>query len=182
MDAPDLTELINTNQDKLSADQQHDIEAVYNQLKQIARVQRFKISNHGLNTTSLVNEAWLKTHAGNRTFNDRRHFFAYCALAMRHILLDQARRNKLLTYVDDESALDGQPVYRQSDFLLDLERQLLRLGKYSKRLEQIFTLKFYGEMTFDDISDYLKISRRTAIRDWKKAQAMLSVALGAQES
>lgn len=178
MDERNLTELINSDQSELVQDQQHDLQEVYARLRKIARIQRFKIQNRGLQTTALVNEAWLKTQAGRKTFKDRSHFFAYCALAMRHILIDQARRNKLITYVSDERELDGQPTYLQSDYLLDLEEQLNRLAEYSPRLEKIFTCRFYGEMPFEDIGSVLDISRRTVIRDWKKARTMLAVAMG----
>ncbi len=185
MDNKHLTELLNIGQAELSPDQQHDIEEVYQQLKNIARVQRFKLhgpgkvsgQSSGLNTTALVNESWLKTHSKHKTFSNRDHFFAYCALAMRHILLDQARRNKLVTYVDDEQALDGHPVYKQSDFLLDLESQLERLGEFSPRLEKVFTYRFFGDMSFDSIAAVMQLSDRTVLREWKKARAMLAVAL-----
>jgi len=177
MDDKAITQLLNVDQAALSPDQQHDIEKVYQQLKKIARVQRFKIQSHGLNTTALVNEAWVKTHSGQKTFSNRDHFFAYCALAMRHILLDQARRNKLITFVDDEQALDGHPVYKQSDYLLDLEQQLERLGKFSPRLEKVFTYRFFGDMPFESIAAVLSISDRTVLREWKKAKTMLAAAM-----
>src|SRR5690554_1392976 len=103
MDQADLTQLLNKDQSDLSAQQQVDIEAVYDHLKKIARNQRFKIKGTGINTTALVNEAWLKNQKTAKTFNDRNHFFAYSALAMRHILLNEARRNQVVTYVEDQS-------------------------------------------------------------------------------
>ena len=178
MDDLDLTKVINTNQGGLQSGDQQVLKEVYARLREIARIQKFKIRDHGLQTTAIVNEAWLKTKSGKKSFEDRSHFFAYCALAMRHILIDQARRNKLVTYVSDEKELDGQPTYLQSDFLLDLEDHLVRLAEYSPRLEKIFTFRFYGEMQFEDIGSVLEISRRTVIRDWKKAQSMLAVSMG----
>jgi RNA polymerase sigma factor (sigma-70 family) len=70
-----------------------------------------------------------------------------------------------------------QAVYTQSEYLLDLERQLEKLKKFSPRLEQIFTYRFFAEMEFSSIAEHLNISERTIIRDWKKAKIMLSVAL-----
>lgn len=178
MDISGLTQLLNSDLKTLSISQQSDMDKIYRKLKQIAKSQRFKIKNNGLNTTELVNEAWLVTKGGNKTFNDRNHFFAYCAIAMRHILIHQARKNQLITYIDCDSLKDeNQNIYKQSDYLLELERQLIKLKAFSPRLEQIFTYKFYGDMDFDSIAVLLNVSERTIFRDWKKARAMLAVAM-----
>lgn len=176
MDQADLTQLLNKDQSELSAQQQVDIEAVYSHLKKIARSQRFKVKGSGINTTALVNEAWLKNQKTAKSFNDRNHFFAYSALAMRHILLNEARRNQVVTYVDDQSDV-GSPVLKESTDLLDLEKQLLRLKAFDPQLEQVFTYKFFGDMEFKDIAAVMDVSERTVYRHWKKARAMLAVAL-----
>lgn len=177
MELSGLTQLLNTDHKKLSVGQQKDMGLVYRKLKQIAKSQRLKIKTDGLNTTALVNEAWLKTKDTNKTFNDRNHFFAYCSITMRHILINQARKNQKITYVDDATKLDNQLVHQQSDYLLDLERQLIKLKAFSPRLEQIFTFKFFGDMDFDSIAELMDTSERTVFRDWKKARTMLSVAM-----
>lgn len=174
-----ITKLLNMDPSALTPEQQQDMADVYAQLKQVARGQRLRVSHHGLNTTALVNEAWLKYRANARTFNDRNHFFAYCAIAMRHILYNQARRNRLITWVDVDNELNRLPVHDQSEFLVDLEDQLAALRDYSPRLEKVFTYKFFGEMTIAEIAQVLGISERTALRDWKKARTMISAALGA---
>lgn len=179
MITPELTKLINNNSKSLSNSQQNDMDMIYQKLKKIAKSQRFKIKNNGLNTTELVNEAWLVSKGGNKTFNDRNHFFAYCAIAMRHILIKQARKNRLLTYVDEDNKLEQQIIFQQSDYLLELERQLIKLKAFSPRLEQIFTYKFFGDMEFEDMAKLMEVSERTIFRDWKKAKAMLSVAMKA---
>ena len=176
MDSANLTQLLNNKQSALSHEQQHDIEAVYQRLKEIARTQRFKIKGTGINTTALVNEAWLKSQNQNKTFNDRNHFFAYSALAMRHILLNEAKKNQLITYVDDSSFVE-QPVFKESNYLLDLEKQLIKLKAFDENLERVFTYKFFGDMEFADIADVMQVSERTVFRNWKKARAMLAVAL-----
>ena len=179
MDAEHITRLLNEDDWDLDAGELRQMDEVYQQLKRIARIQRVKVRVDGFNTTALVNEAWLKSQNARSAFKDRSHFYAYCALAMRHILLNQARRHKLVTYVDDDRALDRQPVYQQSEYLLELERMLQSLREYSARLERVFTFKFFGDMTFTDIATVLEISERTAKRDFKKAQAMLAAAMEA---
>ena len=176
-----LTQLVNSDHRDFSSEQQLEISKVYSHLKQIAKSQRFKIKGNGFNTTALVNEAWLKSKDANKSFNDRQHFFAYCALAMRHILLSQARKNKLITYMGHEDDINEdihpRSTNNSSDYLLDLEKQLKSLHEYSPRLEQIFCYKFFGEMDFDAIAHVLDVSERTVFRDWKKARAMLSISM-----
>ncbi len=176
MDTDNLTQLLNNDQSSLNHDQQKDIEAVYQRLKEIARIQRFKIKGTGINTTALVNEAWLKSQKQTKTFNDRNHFFAYSALAMRHILLNEAKKNQLITYVDETDYVN-QPVFKESNYLIDLEKQLVRLKAFDANLEQVFTFKFFGDMEFADIAEVMGVSERTVFRNWKKARAMLAVAL-----
>lgn len=177
MDSNTLTQLINSNKKELNPQQQKDIDEIYIHLKKIAKSQKFKIKNSGLNTTSIVNEAWLNSFKNNNTFNDRNHFYAYCAVTMRHILIEQARKNKLLTSIEDKSSLERQPIIKQSDYLLDLERQLKKLKAFSERLEQVFTYRFFSEMDFESIATIMNVSERTIIRDWKKARTMLAVAM-----
>lgn len=176
MDAPELTQLLNNDLSALNSDQQHEVAAVYQRLKEIARSQRFKIKGTGINTTALVNEAWLKSQNNSKTFTDRNHFFAYSALAMRHILLNEAKKNQLITYVDDTQFAE-QPIFKESSYLLDLEKQLVRLKAFDAKLEQVFTYKFFGDMEFADIADVMQVSERTVFRNWKKARAMLAVAM-----
>ncbi|WP_223786910.1 ECF-type sigma factor [Marinicella meishanensis] len=176
MDSANLTQLLNNDQSALTQDQHKDIEAVYQRLKEIARTQRFKVKGTGINTTALVNEAWLKSQKQAKTFNDRNHFFAYSALAMRHILLNEAKKNQLITYVEETDQLH-QPVFKESSYLLDLEKQLQRLKAFDEKLEQVFTYKFFGDMEFADIAEVMQVSERTVFRNWKKARAMLAVAM-----
>nr|WP_276606631.1 ECF-type sigma factor [Haliea sp. SAOS-164] len=173
-----ITEMLNTHSASFSPAQEQGMAEVYAQLKDIAHRQRLKVSKHGLNTTALANEAWLKYSDRPRDFNDRKHFFAYCAVAMRHILYNLARHNRLATMVDVDQELQRLPVYEQSEFLVDMERHLVALEAYSPRLEKVFTYRFFGEMEMAEIAEVLGVSERTALRDWKKARAMLSAALG----
>ena len=95
---------------------------------------------------------------------------------MRHILLNEAKKHRLITYVDSGTDFE-QPLIKQADSLLDLERHLEKLKSFSPRLEQIFTYKFYGDMEFDAIAEVLNVSERTVFREWKKARAMLAAAM-----
>lgn len=177
MDTKHLTQLINTDNRQLSTAQQKQLESVYFQLKRMAHSQKFKVQKHELNTTALVNEAWIKLNHNNRVFNDRNHFFATSALAMRQILLNQAqkvanRREDECQEVDDLMVDKSEAIW-----LIDLEYQLKKMGQYSSRLETIFVYKYFGGMRIEEIAVILEISPRTVDRDWKKAKLMMSLAL-----
>ena len=64
-----------------------------------------------------------------------------------------------------------------SDYLIDLEHALVRLKAFNADLEQVFTYKFFGDMEFSDIATVMEVSERTVFRNWKKARAMLAVAM-----
>lgn len=174
----EITSLLNQDGSEFSESQQHEIASVYQHLKQIARGQRLKIKGSSLNTTALVNEAWVKTNKQSKTFMNRKHFYAYCALAMRHILLNEAKRNQIITFVEYNDELN-QTTFNESDYLLDLDIQLKKLKDYNPRLEQVFTYKFFGDMEFVDIASVLDMSERTVFRDWHKAKTMLAAAMQA---
>ena len=108
MDPLQLTQLLNTSTHSLTNEQQKALESVYLQLKKIAHSQRFKVRQNDLNTTALVNEAWIKLNHKSRVFNDRHHFFATSALAMRQILLNQAQ--KVATRSEDTLGEDAEMV------------------------------------------------------------------------
>ncbi|TDR14641.1 sigma-70 family RNA polymerase sigma factor [Marinicella litoralis] len=177
MDQKQLTQLLNTDNRQLSKAQQQQLESVYFQLKKIAHSQKFKVQKHGLNTTALVNEAWIKLNHKDRVFNDRNHFFATSALAMRQILLNQAEKvaNR---GEDDTQEVEELLVDRtEAIWLIDLEHQLTKMGQYSDRLETVFVYKYFGGMSIEEIANSLEVSPRTIDRCWKKAKLMMSLAL-----
>jgi len=179
MDPKHLTQLLNTDNRQLSAAQQKQLESVYFQLKKIAHSQKFKVHKHELNTTALVNEAWIKLNHNDRVFNDRNHFFATSALAMRQILLNQAQK---VANRGEEDSQEVDLVVDKSEaiWLIDLENQLKKIGQYSNRLETVFVYKYFGGMSIEEIATALDVSPRTIDRDWKKAKLMMSLGLEQQ--
>lgn len=174
----EVTRLINQQRIDATESQFHDMDMIYQHLKQIARGQRLKVKNAGFNTTALVNEAWIKSNNSQKTFNDRNHFFAYCALAMRHILLNEAKKNRAITYLEDTSTIENSAI-AESDYLIELDRHLQKLRTFNERLEKVFTYKFFGDMEFSEIAEVLELSERTVFRDWQKAKTMLAAAMQA---
>ena len=89
-----------------------------------------------------MNEAWIKLNNKDRVFNDRSHFFATSALAMRQILLNQAQ--KVANRAEDKTEkVDGMVDKSEAIWLIDLEKQLTKMGQYSSRLETVFVYKYF---------------------------------------
>jgi RNA polymerase sigma factor (TIGR02999 family) len=131
-----------------------------------------------LNTTALVNEAFLKLSDQSRAgWNDRVHFLALAAVAMRHILTDRAKaraslkRGGTVRHVTLDDTLiegDGQP-----DALLQVNDALDRLASIDARLARVVEYRFFGGLSNDEIAAALGITERTVERDWVKARMLL---------
>jgi RNA polymerase sigma factor (TIGR02999 family) len=118
------------------------------------------------------------------TFVNRAHFFAAAGEAMRRILVDQARRRRALkrggglgkAEMPAEVAAAGEG--RESVDVLALNEALVRLEGEDARMATIVKLRFFAEMTVDEVATALELSRRTVLRDWIAAKAWLMEALG----
>ena len=159
---------------------------VYDNLRAIARGQRRRQPDtETLNTTALVNEAFLKLFGtGTRDFKDRSHFMAVAATAMRQILIGHARRNiaqkrgggeapASFEEVEHALASDAGLVPQAADALLALDRALERLQQQSARQSRIVECRFFGGMSIEETAEALAISPATVKRDWSMAQAWL---------
>jgi RNA polymerase sigma factor (TIGR02999 family) len=159
---------------------------VYDNLRAIARGQRRRQPDtETLNTTALVNEAFLKLFGtGTRDFKDRSHFMAVAATAMRQILIGHARRNiaqkrgggeapASFDEIEHALASDTGVVPQAADALLALDRALERLQQQSARQSRIVECRFFGGMSIEETAEALAISPATVKRDWSMAQAWL---------
>ena len=157
---------------------------VYTQLRHSARRELRKWRPGGtLNTTALVHEAYIKLVGRSRLdLQDRNHFFALSATAMRQIVVDHARRRRAQKRGGDETPLpihESRLGKNEADLdVLDLDRALEALTSRSQRLGKLVELRFFGGLTFDEAADVLGMSKRTAHRDWRKARAFLYAELG----
>lgn len=156
---------------------------VYDELHALAR-RRLRGSPAGrtLNTTALVHEAYLKLVApGRAEWQDRVHFLAVAATAMRYIVVDYARRRSAekrgagLPHTSLEAEKLG--VEGRSVEVLALDQALERLAGVSDRLARVVELLFFGGLTEEEAAEALGVSDRTVRRDWRKARAFLSRAL-----
>ena len=153
--------------------------AVYSELHRIAHRQlRRQPRGHTLNTTAVVHEAFLKLSDGaSPDFNDRAHFFAVSANAMRNILVDYARRRGAQKRGGDRVAVtleDGDVrVEDQRELLIGLDEAMTRLSELNPRLTQVVECRFFGGMTEEETAAALGVTSRTVRRDWTKARAWL---------
>lgn len=178
MDKADhITQTINSDSKNLTHDQQMVMNQVFNQLKIIAKNHKFKFKKNELNTTALVNEAWLKLNKNGSLFNDRNHYYAVSSMAMKQILLNEAKKiiNQGHQQTLNEEALMVSA--HEAHWVLDIEKHLTKLRSFSTRLEKIFIYRYFGGMKINEIAELLESSPRTIDRDWKKAKLMISVSL-----
>ena len=141
------------------------------------RITGTNLKKNDLNTTALVNEAWIKLNKNKSVFNDRNHYYAVCSMAMKQILLNEAKKiyNKDTPVSLEDEKLPSPTI--EAHWLLELDKQLEQLRVFSQRLEQIFIYRYFGGMKINEISELLNLSPRTVDREWKKAKLMISVAL-----
>jgi RNA polymerase sigma-70 factor, ECF subfamily len=155
---------------------------VYNELHQLAaRNLRRERDDHTLSTTALVHEAWIELNKLNRIqWQNRGHFLAVAAQAMRRILIDYAvarRREKrgggqVLLSLDDSDAL--AIAHERADELVELDEALARLQAVSDRQARVVECRFYGGMSIEETADALNISPATVKREWAIARAWLN--------
>ena len=134
--------------------------------------------DHTLQTTALVNEAYLRlADQTNPRWQNRAHFFAVAARAMRQILVDHAKaqqrqkRGAGASKIDlDEAALISP---EQTGAILDLNDALERLAMLDSRTAHVVELRFFGGLNQDEMAEVLKISPVTVRRDWVFAKAWL---------
>jgi RNA polymerase sigma factor (TIGR02999 family) len=134
--------------------------------------------NHTLQTTALVNEVYLRlADQTNPRWQNRAHFFAVAARAMRQILVNYARSQQAqkrgggAVKVDlDEAALVSA---EESEEIVDLHEALDTLAMLDSRKAQVVELKYFGGLNYDEIAEVLKISRITVRRDWEFAKVWL---------
>jgi RNA polymerase sigma-70 factor (ECF subfamily) len=154
---------------------------VYDELHRIAaRAMRGERSDHTLCATALVNEAWLELSKLTRIkWQNRSHFLAVAAQAMRRVLIDYAvarRRQKRgggqqIQPLDDDAVA---VVVEHADDMLALDEALQRLTALNERHARIVECRFYGGMSVEETAEALGISPATVKRDWTVARAWLN--------
>ena len=152
---------------------------VYEELHRLARSYMVRErADHTLQTTALVNEAYLRLiDASSASYQDRAHFFGMCALLMRRILVDWARSRRSFRRGGDwrpvqlEEALVVTP---ESEFdLVALDDALKALEAVDARKSRVVELRFFGGLSMRETAEMLKVSEETVHRDWRFAKRWL---------
>ena len=159
---------------------------VYEELHRMARYYMAHESpGHTLQTTALVNEAYVRlVDAEHTSFQNRIHFLAVCAQAMRRILADWGRSRRALKRGGEipmlrlDEALDGAEA-EGLDFA-DLDEALNALAKVDPRKSQVVELRFFGGLNVEETAEVLKVSSDTVLRDWKMAKNWLRCELSGE--
>ena len=153
---------------------------VYDELRRRASAYlRNERAGHTLQTTALVNEAYMKLVDINEIeYEDRNHFFAIAANAMRRILVDYARTRKREKRggKDENLPLDEARFVSANERSVDLvalDEALNELAKFDERQAKVVELKYFGGMTIDETAEVLGVSNVTVRRDWNMAKAWL---------
>ena len=152
---------------------------VYDDLHRLAqRYMADERPGHTLQTTALVNEAYLRlADSRNANWESRAHFFAVCARVMRRILVDWARSRQALKRGSDVPPLELQEALvagaRPGTDLVAIDDALTALAAVDGRKSQIVELRFFGGLSAKETAEVLKVSEETVLRDWKLAKSWL---------
>jgi RNA polymerase sigma factor (TIGR02999 family) len=149
---------------------------VYDELRRLARA-RLDRENPGqtLQPTALVHEAFLRVTGGTDPgWDSRSHFFGAAALAMRRILVEQARRKAMMRRAGAEHRVEVDlAVEPPTDRLLQVDEALKRLEQNDPRKGRIVNLRYFAGLTTEETADVLGISTSTVEREWRFSRSWL---------
>ncbi len=161
---------------------------VYDELRRVARRHlNLEGSGHSLQTSDLVNEAYLKlVNQQEVDWQNRAHFFAVSANIMRHLLVDHARArgrakrggDVIRITLNEEITSKAVAEHERKIDLLALDQALDRLAEFDQRKSRIVELRYFAGLSYEETAVVLGVSEITIKRDWLKARAWLFRALG----
>ena len=179
----DVTQLLNEMAKGDSGAAEKLLPLVYSELHRLAAAyMRRERSDHTLQATALINEAYLRLSKDNGEWNSREHFIGMAANVMRHVLVDYARAHKA-------QQRDGglKRVEMQEDFaistdkleeLVSLDEALRCLESQHPRQAKVVELRYFGGLSMEQIASLLGVSERSVKRDWSLARIWLFRELG----
>jgi len=180
----DVTELLHAHGRGQADAFERLVPLVYDDLRRVARSQLRRLRvGETLDTTALVHEAYVRlvdqTHA---SWQDRGHFLAVSAVAMRQILIDHAREKTRLKRGGgvDKAPLDEAGVAAAADAerLIEIDLALRKLAEQDPRLVRVVECRYFAGLSEQETAEAMGTSLRTAQRDWLKAKAWLREELG----
>ncbi len=152
---------------------------VYSELRRLAGARMaHEMSGHTLQPTALVHEAWLRlVKDGDRTWQNRGHFFGAAAEAMRRILIERARHRSRLKHGGGQARLNIEDLElaetTPDDKILLVDEALAQLKVEDPELERIVVLKFFGGLSNEEVAESLGLAKRSLDRQWAYARAWL---------
>jgi RNA polymerase sigma factor (TIGR02999 family) len=180
----EVTQILNELRDGGAQSAEELLPLVYAELKRIAAHKMvFEAAGHTLQPTALVHEAWLSlVGADGARFQNRAHFFAAAAEAMRRILVDSARRKRSLkrgAAAQREEIQEEHWVQElRSDELLAVDEALDLLAREDPTSAELVKLRYFVGMNMAEAAVALDLPLRTAERMWTFARAWLRTAIG----
>ncbi len=182
----EITRILGAIQDGDSQAPHELLPLVYDELRKLAAHKMAgQAAGHTLQATALVHEAWLRL-AGNEPgrFAGRAHFFAAAGEAMRHILVDSARRKRAARHGGGQARvnIDAVEIASQAtdDEVLAVHEVLDKLAAEDPQKAELAKLHYLVGMTFEETAEVLGISVTTAKRHWAYARAWLYAELQSQ--
>jgi RNA polymerase sigma factor (TIGR02999 family) len=152
---------------------------VYNELRNLAAARMLHESaGQTLQPTALVHEAWLRlVGSGQRTWQNRAHFFAAAAEAMRRILIERARRKSRLKRGGGQALLDiadfDVAAAMPEEKIVLINDALEEFKAEDPEKAQVVMLKFFAGLTNEQVAEILNVNERTVRRQWEFAKAWL---------
>lgn len=178
--SPDITRILQEWSDGNTEVLDDLMPLIYDELRrQASRFLRKERDNHTLQTTALINEAYLKLiDQKNVKWQNRAHFFAIASTAMRRILVDYARERHREKRGGSAEDLPLDEVFQIASTeknidLLALDEALRRLAKFDARQARVVELKYFGGLSNDETAEVLGVSNATVRLDWNLAKAWL---------
>ncbi|MEZ4650038.1 MAG: ECF-type sigma factor [Candidatus Eisenbacteria bacterium] len=154
------------------------VPVVYEELRALARSRFRQSPSDTLSSTALVHETFFKLcQAESITLNDRRHFFAVAAVAMRRVLVDYARKQATrkrgggAQKVSIDDLQIGMPDPMEE--ILFVDSALAQLRAQSPRAAEVTELRYFAGLSVEETAEVLDVDPRTVKRDWRKARAIL---------
>jgi len=183
----DVTQILNAaNQNDAHAANEL-LSLVYEELRRLAAAKMAsEAPGQTLQATALVHEAWLRlTNDDKRKWNDRTHFFAAAAEAMRRILVDNARRKRAERHGGGQQRVEmpeiASAVAESDDKVLAVNEALEKFTLLDPQKAEVVKLRYFVGMTIEQAAEALDISERTAKRYWTFARAWLHEEIKAQQ-
>jgi RNA polymerase sigma factor (TIGR02999 family) len=182
-DAADITGWLDAAREGDRSALDRVLATLYQELHSMARRQLAGQYGQTLDATALVHEAYLKLIGRRQAkFDDRAHFFAYAASAMRSVVVDYARQRMAQKRGGDMHRVtdlpdDIQGGLRLDEEMLGLDTALTRLAAVDQRLAHVVELRYFAGLSEMEIAELLGRSERSIRRDWQKAKLFLLASL-----